>query len=315
MTLSGTLSGTPGISGTLWTLSGILLHGFSTPAGIGVEELEALLASTGLRPDATTLVRRTYYDTFDARLYRAGWVLEHERLLHADGSPAAGPDGGWLRLRPLQAAQAVIEQPASTVPRRADDLADERLRGRVAELAGGRALLAQLEGAPSRERLFRCLGPEEKTVARVVVASDLPGGDAADDLTAGGWRTGGRPSGRWRCAATTTSSPRSPGRSATCSATVGPPIRTSPPATPRAGRRASIRPPSTWCSIPGRPRTGDPGADRAAHGGGRRQRARRAGRPRRRVPARLPGRHPAGPLPAQRRPRRVARGSAPVAGG
>ena len=104
MTLFGTPSGT--------------LHGFGTPDGMGVEELEAQLVSAGLRSDATTLVRRTYYDTFDARLYRAGWVLEHERLLHADGSPAAGPDGAWLRLRPLQAAQAVIEQPASAVPRR-----------------------------------------------------------------------------------------------------------------------------------------------------------------------------------------------------
>src|SRR5215213_8977075 len=135
------------------------LHGFGTPDDMGVEELEAQLVSAGLRSDATTLVRRTYYDTFDARLYRAGWVLEHERLLHADGSPAAGPDGAWLRLRPLQAAQAVIEQPASSVPRRTDDLADERLRARLGELTAGRSLLAQIEGPPSRERLFRYLGP------------------------------------------------------------------------------------------------------------------------------------------------------------
>src|SRR4051812_1644228 len=182
-TLSGTLSGTP--SGTLSGTPSGILHGFSTPAGTGVEELEALLASAGLRPDATTVVRRTYYDTFDGRLYRAGWVLEHERHLHADGSPAAAPDGAWLRLRPLGASRATIEQPGSTVPRRPDDLADERLRGRVAELAGGRALLAQLEGAPSRERLFRCLGPEEKTVARVVIASELPAGVATADATAG----------------------------------------------------------------------------------------------------------------------------------
>ena len=149
--------------------------GFTAPAGLTVEEVEDRLVSAGLRPEPPTTVQRTYYDTFDARLYRPVGCSSTSALLDGDEAPAPRAGASWLRLRPLAGAQAVLEQPATSIPRRADDLADDRLRVKVGDLAGGRALLAQLEEAPSRERLFRCLGPEDKTVARVVVASDAGG--------------------------------------------------------------------------------------------------------------------------------------------
>src|SRR6478609_4994313 len=143
--LSGTLSGTAAetTSGTApATTSGVgpgALVGFLPRDGTGVEELEARLVSAGLHADASTPVRRTYYDTFDARLYRAGWVLEHERILDGDGAPSARADASWLRLRPLGSPQATVEHAAATMPRRPDDLTDARLRSRLGELAGGRA--------------------------------------------------------------------------------------------------------------------------------------------------------------------------------
>jgi CHAD domain-containing protein len=105
--------------------------------------------------------RRTWYDTHDWRLWRAGLLLEsHQRRSAA-----------WLRLTDLEGsrvAQTIVQTPAITV----DNVPDGAILDRVLSLAGIRALLprAALEG---QVRAFSVLDDEAKTVARIFVDGPL----------------------------------------------------------------------------------------------------------------------------------------------
>jgi CHAD domain-containing protein len=105
--------------------------------------------------------RRTWLDTFDWRLYRAGLVLEFERvrprsgrllLTKADGTPQAEqPVTGWPPRRPGLAENL----PAGPV------------RDRIVALTSPRALLPVV-GAVSAVAVMRLLNEDGKTVARLV---------------------------------------------------------------------------------------------------------------------------------------------------
>jgi CHAD domain-containing protein len=117
--------------------------------------------------------RRTWLDTFDWRLYRAGLMLEFEQarrggrllLSQADGTPQA-------------------EQPVTRWPRRpglAEDLPAGPVRDRIVVLASPRALLPIVR-AVSSVSVTRLLNADGKTVARLV-ADQLTVTAAPPDVT------------------------------------------------------------------------------------------------------------------------------------
>ncbi|MPY94675.1 MAG: CHAD domain-containing protein, partial [Acidimicrobiia bacterium] len=120
----------------------------------------------GLTAGPEGRLRRTWYDTADWRLYRAGLVLEHEEV---DAEPPAPP--AFLRVRRLGHLVPVAEVPLERVPGRAEDLP-----GRVADLLAGpaakRALLEHCR-AEGSVRILRLLDGEAKTVLRVILGQDV----------------------------------------------------------------------------------------------------------------------------------------------
>jgi len=122
--------------------------------------------------------RRTWLDTFDWRLYKAGLTLQFEQarrggqllLSKADGTPQA-------------------EQPVTRWPRRpglAEDLPDGPVRDRIMVLTSPRALLPIVR-AVSTSSVTRLLNADGKTVARLVtdrVTVTGPPGNTAADTTA-----------------------------------------------------------------------------------------------------------------------------------
>ena len=122
-----------------------------------LDELTATFAVAGDgRPNR---VRRTWLDTFDWRLYRAGLMLQHvTSRAGASELRLTGPDG--LRLT------APAGRPHW--PGRADTLPAGPVRERVARITGIRALLPA-GTALSQVRELRLLNEDEKTVARLVV--------------------------------------------------------------------------------------------------------------------------------------------------
>ncbi|MGH2822003.1 MAG: CHAD domain-containing protein, partial [Thermoleophilaceae bacterium] len=91
----------------------------------------ALRAAVGVRPARVHALSRTYYDTPDRRLYRAGRVLE---LIERRGERS-------LVLRALGNGRAIATQAIATPTRFARDLPEGTLRERLAALAGPRVLL------------------------------------------------------------------------------------------------------------------------------------------------------------------------------
>jgi CHAD domain-containing protein len=124
--------------------------------------------------------RRTWLDTFDWRLYRAGLMLEFEQarrggrllLSRADGTPQAEqPVTGWPPRRP------------------ALDLPPGPVRDRIMVLIRPRALLPIVRAA-STVSVTRLLNADGKTVARLVaehitVTTAAPGPTAAGPTAAG----------------------------------------------------------------------------------------------------------------------------------
>lgn len=128
-----------------------------------LDSLATALSADGFDLEATGDFhdRRTWFDTHDWRLWRAGLLLE----IHQRRSVA------WLRLTDLDGSrisQASVKTPAITV----DDLPDGAVGDRVLSLAGIRALLprAAVEGTV---RVISVLDDQAKTVARIVVEGPL----------------------------------------------------------------------------------------------------------------------------------------------
>jgi CHAD domain-containing protein len=123
-------------------------------------------------------IRRTWLDTFDWRLYRAGLTLE---LTSRPRGPAeyrlTGRDGELIAAQPAPAAPAT---PAgSRSPRAAQQswlisaLPEGPLREQLAPVVGVRALLP-VARAVSTARQLRVLNDDDKTVARVTVDQMTP---------------------------------------------------------------------------------------------------------------------------------------------
>ena len=104
--------------------------------------------------------QRTWLDTFDWRLYRAGLVLEHQHLrrggrllLSEDGAVAAEqPVAGWQPRRPCLA----------------ENLPVGPVRDRIGKLVSPRALLPVVK-AVGTVSVTRLLNADGKTVARLIV--------------------------------------------------------------------------------------------------------------------------------------------------
>ncbi len=127
--------------------------------GVSLADIEAvLLGPLGCHRSGGGSLERTYYDTFDGRVFRAGMVIEHERI---DGRR-------WLRVRHLGETTALAQAALQQVPARVTDLADRRLRELLAAVVGERALLplVSTEGEVVR---FAPLDEFDKTTVRVSV--------------------------------------------------------------------------------------------------------------------------------------------------
>lgn len=103
--------------------------------------------------------RRTWYDSFDWRLYRGGLELVHE----------VQGEHGQLVLYRRDDGQCIARMALDAVPRFASELPPGPLAKHIAPLLGVRALLAQVSVA-SEEHPLHILDKEEKTVARLILA-------------------------------------------------------------------------------------------------------------------------------------------------
>jgi len=152
---------TPGLAAFIATE-----NGGQTWDDVVAEVLAALAKGFAVVPergDTSQARRRTWYDTFDWRLYRAGLTLQY----------AAARRGGELRLSSAEAPGDAV-QPVSgwraSDPHPLRDLPDGQVAARITSLVAPRALLptATASGVATVRRL---LNDDGKTVARLLVES------------------------------------------------------------------------------------------------------------------------------------------------
>ena len=145
--------------------AGVRARGNSQPSHSIQAALDALAPEFGLAPErgASGTRRRTWLDTFDWRLDRAGLTLTYEnarqgsRLLlktKNDTTEAEQPAAGWQPKRP-----ALVE-----------DLPEGPVRDRIAKLVSPRALLPVVTTSTTVS-VNRLTNPDGKTVARLIAAS------------------------------------------------------------------------------------------------------------------------------------------------
>jgi CHAD domain-containing protein len=142
---------------------------FLPPDGMTLEEASTVLVEhldVALRGGGET--DRTFYDTFDGLLHAAGksCVYEAGRLKLVDVVTG------------MELDEAVV--PAPTLPLRAGDLEDGRLRQRLRKLIDVRALLP-LAHVHARAYGMSLLDDLEKTVARIRLEEPMLIGDGAGD--------------------------------------------------------------------------------------------------------------------------------------
>lgn len=130
------------------------------PRGMDADVLAELLRGHAiqleLQPAATT--ERTFYDTFDWRLYAAGLVFfsDHSK------------EHATLHLRSLADGLDVVSVERADVPGFVHELPACALRDRLLSLVGTRRLL-EIAGMKCASRCFKVLDEETKTVARVLI--------------------------------------------------------------------------------------------------------------------------------------------------
>ncbi len=116
-------------------------------------------------------VRRTWLDTFDWRLYRAGLALEQRAGRGGTELILTGRDGEWLASLPVPARNGSAGSNgtgALSWPSLTAALPPGPLRELVEPVAGIRAL-SPVARAASRIREHRVLNSDTKTVARLIV--------------------------------------------------------------------------------------------------------------------------------------------------
>ena len=126
----------------------VLPRGLAAQPAIAIAAGKLTSSTHGAQP-----VHVRYLDTFDRRLRRAGFVLEHLTL----------PGESLLRYRELGSAARLVDAPGVPLPAFERDLSHSRLRSLISPLIDVRRLLVVAE---SRGRLtvVRARGREDKTV-------------------------------------------------------------------------------------------------------------------------------------------------------
>jgi len=139
-------------------------------AGAGQDLLDAVARSTGdafawTADGPVRRVRRTWLDTFDRRLYRAGLSLEQQAGRGGSELVLTGRDGERLASLPVAASNGGISW-----PRLVSALPAGPLREVLEPVAGVRAL-APVARAVSQVRERKALNADAKTVARLSLDS------------------------------------------------------------------------------------------------------------------------------------------------
>ncbi|MES9904667.1 MAG: CHAD domain-containing protein, partial [Sedimenticola sp.] len=136
------------------------IHDYQIADSDGVDGIVFALSSRfHLGDEGEKVVRRTYYDTFDWRLYQAGAVFYEEK----------SSSGHWLVWRYLEAGRAKeMQRLDGKVPRYAGEFAPGLMRELVTPEISMRVLLPQVE-VRSCVRLLIQYDQEEKTVLRVAL--------------------------------------------------------------------------------------------------------------------------------------------------
>jgi CHAD domain-containing protein len=142
------------------------------PAGLGIADLLERLASAGaLEAGADVTSRRTFLDTFDWRLHRAGWSLER----------TGGDARGWLRLRPLDGGPPIARQAGPAI-RFARELPAGPLRDLLEPVLHPRALLAIAVAEVTETPILVRSAPGHATTRLVFVSSQVGPPDARPSL-------------------------------------------------------------------------------------------------------------------------------------
>ncbi len=138
---------------------------FLLPSPLGADELLAgVKQAFRHQADAPRMLQRTWYDSFDWRLYSGNSILEDSR----DG------DGHMLVWRTLKDKRADARLKVQKVPRFARDLPKGHFRERLEKLLEMRELAVKVR-VRSRINTLRILNLDDKTVAYLVVEeSTLP---------------------------------------------------------------------------------------------------------------------------------------------
>jgi len=134
---------------------------FLVPQGLALGTVKQCLAGMHrLQPEANSALTRTYYDSFDWRLYQAGLALELETTR---GSTR-------LLLRQLEGGEVCATLPLSEPPRFVWEFPVGPCRDRIAKPLDVRALLPQVR-TDVRVHALRLLNEDEKTVLKLVLES------------------------------------------------------------------------------------------------------------------------------------------------
>jgi CHAD domain-containing protein len=147
-----------------------------------IEQLSAELSTafTVTGGDRPARARRTWLDTFDWRLYRAGLTLQQVTCSNTTELVLTSRDGEQLTavLGRAPVAPQAASRPAARLPRwpaLIEALPDGPLKDRLTPVIGNRALLAMVSGTSQTSEL-RLLNEDQKTVARLNLdALTVPG--------------------------------------------------------------------------------------------------------------------------------------------
>lgn len=133
------------------------LLSYEVPRTLSVQQLVAELALwVPVRLGEQWQGSRTFFDTFDWRLYQANMVLEFDQSATASR----------LCLQNLAHVQVLMQTEIAAVPRFASEFASEDFRKQLGQLIAMRALLP-VASLPFQSTVVHILNTDEKTVLRV----------------------------------------------------------------------------------------------------------------------------------------------------
>ena len=132
---------------------------YTIPVGVSIGGIRSRLqASIECEHDPSKVLNRTYYDTFDWRLFSEKNTLEHE----------SGDGVSGLYLRSLATGDLFYSQKLEQIPKFVWDLPPTSLRKHLEPIVEMRALIPQVE-VSSKIHVLKVLDKRRKTVARVIL--------------------------------------------------------------------------------------------------------------------------------------------------